>query len=164
MAHSAIFNETFCCGNILQVLESDLKTCNIVARISLESQNAPRRTKISHVDSHVNSVCHILSQSPDVCICVARVTPQLVIGECKIYDGGIDADATTKYDYCSCTIVRLSRLFRLFYVVQSGRSVLRMKWIRAVSEWRKRVEGSRLCARDALKASNLVISRRRYAE
>ena len=35
MVHRAIFNATFCCGNMLQVFESDSKTCNIVARILL---------------------------------------------------------------------------------------------------------------------------------
>ncbi|XP_068690321.1 uncharacterized protein [Montipora foliosa] len=33
--HRAIFNAAFCCGNMLQVFESDSKTCTIVARILL---------------------------------------------------------------------------------------------------------------------------------
>ena len=58
--HRAIFNATFCCGNMLQVFESDSKTCNIVAPILLvlvrvtptpltfnatSPQNAPQRTE-----------------------------------------------------------------------------------------------------------------------
>ena len=65
MAHRKIFNGAFCCGNTLQIFESLSKTCKIVARILLElgrvtsSQNVPRRTEISHVDSHVNRVRQI---------------------------------------------------------------------------------------------------------
>ena len=33
MAHSATFNATSRCGNVLQVFESDSKICNIIARI-----------------------------------------------------------------------------------------------------------------------------------
>ena len=33
--HRAIFNAIFCCGNMLQVFESDSKTCNVVARMLL---------------------------------------------------------------------------------------------------------------------------------
>ena len=67
--HRAIFNATFCCGNMLQVFESDSKTCNIVALILLvlvrltpslltfnatSPQNAPRRTKNRSRQREVN--------------------------------------------------------------------------------------------------------------
>ena len=87
MLHKPIFDAT-----LLQVFEDDSKACNIVTRILLEllrvthppltfnaksSHNEPRRTEISHVDSHVNSVGHIcrpgfVKQEPGLTCCEHR--------------------------------------------------------------------------------------------
>lgn len=44
MEHQPIFKVAFCCGNMLQVFESDSKTCNIVARILLVALKSARVT------------------------------------------------------------------------------------------------------------------------